>query len=385
MRDPIRRFQSTSTDARTAVREFRDGVSQPGMAFVLFFCSSAYELDEIAEEMALGFPGVTVFGCTTAGEIGPEGYLTYSLSGASFPRDSFAAVGRLVPDLHRFEPASARDHVQSLLVELDGETDGRPRLANRFALSLIDGLSVREERVGRAFQSAFDDICLVGGSAGDDLNFRRTHVYANGRFYTDAAVVMLIATSRPFRAVKIQNFTPKQERLVVTAAEPERRLVREINGLPAADEYARATGAPRRSLGPARFAAAPIVVLLGGSQYVRAVQTAHDDGSLTFYCAVDEGMVFRIAGMTDLLSDLKAALAEIRDAIGRPKLLIGFDCILRKLTISAKSLTRDVEHLFDENNVVGFSCYGEQYQGIHVNHTLTGVAIGDLPEDIRHG
>jgi hypothetical protein len=95
--------------------------------------------------------------------------------------------------------------------------------------------------------------------------------------------------------------------------------------------------------------------------------------------------VFRIAGMTDLLSDLKAALAEIRDAIGRPKLLIGFDCILRKLTISAKSLTRDVEHLFDENNVVGFSCYGEQYQGIHVNHTLTGVAIGDLPEDIRHG
>ncbi|HML49272.1 MAG TPA: hypothetical protein PKE04_21240, partial [Clostridia bacterium] len=61
-------------------------------------------------------------------------YLTYSLSGASFPRESFAAVGRLVPDLQRFEPASARDHVQSLLVELDGETDGRPRLANRFAL-----------------------------------------------------------------------------------------------------------------------------------------------------------------------------------------------------------------------------------------------------------
>ncbi|WP_036839428.1 FIST N-terminal domain-containing protein [Pleomorphomonas oryzae] len=385
MRDPIRRFQSISTNARTAVREFRDGVSQPNMAFVLFFCSSAYELDEIAEEMALGFPGVTVFGCTTAGEIGPEGYLTYSLSGASFPRDSFAAVGRLVPDLQRFEPASARIHVQSLLLELDAETADRPRLVNRFALSLIDGLSIREELVGRAFQSALDDICLIGGSAGDDLNFRRTHVYADGGFHTDAAVVMLIATSRPFRAVKIQNFTPMQERLVVTAAEPERRLVREINGLPATEEYARATDTTPKGLGPARFAAAPIVVFLSGSQYVRAVQTAHGDGSLTFYCAVDEGMVFRIASMTDLLSDLKAALAEIRDAIGRPKLLIGFDCILRKLTISAKSLTRDVEHLFEENNVVGFSCYGEQYQGIHVNHTLTGVAIGDLPEDTRHG
>jgi hypothetical protein len=28
------------------------------------------------------------------------------------------------------------------------------------------------------------------------------------------------------------------------------------------------------------------------------------------------------------------------------------------------------------NNAVGFSTYGEQFNGIHVNQTLTGVAIG---------
>lgn len=383
MRAPIRRFQSLSTDARTAVREFRDGVTQPDIALVLFFCSSAYEIDDIADEMSLQFPGVEVVGCTTAGEIGPAGYLNYSLSGASFPAGSFAAVSRLVPDLQQFELASARALVQSQLMELDGKIGQHPDLANRFALSLIDGLSIREELVCRAFQTALDDICLVGGSAGDDLNFLRTHVYHGGRFHTDAAVITLIATSRPFRTVKIQNFVPMEERLVVTAAEPSRRRVTEINGLPAAEEYARVIDATPKSLGPARFAEAPIVVLLSGTQYVRAVQSAHRDGSLTFYCAIDEGMVFRIASMTDVVANLTAALSEIRRSIGRPDLLIGFDCIQRKLSISSRTLTREVENILGDNNMVGFSSYGEQYNGIHVNHTLTGVAIGDLPESAR--
>lgn len=379
---PIRRFQSINTDARAAVREFCVGVTQPDMALVLFFCSSAYELDEIADEMALSFPGVEVIGCTTAGEIGPEGYLNYSLSGASLPADSFAAVSRLVPDLQQFELAAARPLIQSQLAELDGKAGKRPTLANRFALSLIDGLSIREELVCRAFQTALDDICLVGGSAGDDLNFVRTHVYHGGRFHTDAAVMTLIATSRPFRTIKIQNFVPMEERLVVTAAEPARRRVTEINGLPAVEEYARVIDATPRSLGPARFAEAPIVVLLSGTHYVRAVRTAHHDGSLTFYCAIDEGMVFRIACMTDVVANLSASLAEIRKAIGQPELMIGFDCILRKLNVSSRTLTRDVESILGDNNVVGFSSYGEQYNGIHVNHTLTGVAIGDLPEAV---
>ena len=346
------------------------------MACVLFFCSSAYALDEIADEMAHQFPGLKVFGCTTAGEIGPAGYLDHSLSGASFPQETFAVAGRLVADLKRFEIPSARALVQSLLLEVEGETAHRG-FANTFAIGLIDGLSIREELVSRAFQAAFDDICLVGGSAGDDLHFKRTHVYADGRFHRDAAVMILVATSRPVQVLKIQNFVPMAERLVVTEAEPDRRLVREINGLPAAEEYARVIDVDVEDLNPARFAASPIVIVLDGTNYVRAVQTANPDGSLTFYCAIDEGMVLRVSAMTDLVTDLSSSLEDIIAPMGHPDLLIGFDCILRKLSISGKALTRDVEAIFGQYNTIGFSCYGEQYQGIHVNHTLTGIAIGD--------
>jgi hypothetical protein len=36
-----------------------------------------------------------------------------------------------------------------------------------------------------------------------------------------------------------------------------------------------------------------------------------------------------------------------------------------------------VEQVFRDNNTVGFSSYGEQYLGVHVNQTLTGIAIGE--------
>ena len=35
-----------------------------------------------------------------------------------------------------------------------------------------------------------------------------------------------------------------------------------------------------------------------------------------------------------------------------------------------------MSEIFAENNVVGFSTYGEQFEAMHVNQTFTGVAIG---------
>lgn len=35
-----------------------------------------------------------------------------------------------------------------------------------------------------------------------------------------------------------------------------------------------------------------------------------------------------------------------------------------------------LNEILRENHVVGFTSYGEQYNAVHVNQTLTGVAIG---------
>lgn len=375
-RTRILKAQSCATDAREAVLEFHAAVVQPDMALVIFFCSSEYDLEVLAAEMRRLFAGVQVVGCTTAGEIGPTGCRDRSLTGASFPASSFNAVSGRIDRLQKFEIASGQVFAQELLQRLESQAP-QADMDNSFALLLIDGLSVREEPVTRALQSALGKLPLFGGSAGDGLNFGMTQVYFDGGFHTDSAVLVLVTTSLPFRIFKTQHFVPTDQRVVVTAADAEQRTVREIDGWPAAEAYARLVGANVQNLDPMRFAAFPVVVLIDGTNYVRSIQKANPDGSLTFFCAIEEGLVLRVARGVDLVENLEHAFAGVRAAIGQPQLVIGCDCILRKLEIAQRGFGERVETLFRDNNVIGFNSYGEQYCGVHVNQTLTGIAIGE--------
>jgi len=371
----IHRAQSCATDARDAVREFHAGVAQPDIALVIFFCSSEYDLEVLAEEMKSLFAGVQVVGCTTAGEIGPAGYREHSLTGASFPTSSFNAVSGRIDQLRQFKIASGQALVQELLQRLESRAQ-QAEPDNSFALLLIDGLSMREEVVTRALQSALGKLSLVGGSAGDGVKFDSTHVYFNGRFHSDSAILILAATRLPFKVFKTQHFVATGERLVVTEADTALRIVKEINGLPAAQEYARILDIDARDLAPKRFAAWPVVVLIDGTNYVRSIQKVNPDGSLTFFCAIENGLVLRVAKGVDLVGNLEQTFAQIRAEIGRPQLVLACDCILRKLEIFQSSLTDSVGEVFLRNNTIGFNSYGEQFHGVHVNQMLVGIAIG---------
>lgn len=372
----IRLSQSCATEARQAVREFHAGVAQPDMELVVFFCSGEYDLDAVAEEMNRLFAGVQVAGCTTAGEIGPDAYCRHSLTGASFAAGSCTAVSGLLEHLSEFDIAQGNVFAQDLLQRLESRAP-EADADNSFAFLLIDGLAVREEPVAHTLQHALGKIPLFGGSAGDDLRFSKTHVFGNGRFHSDCAALILVSTPLPFAIFKTQHFiSAEEERLVVTASDPARRVVYEINGLPAAEEYARLIGVDVRDLNPMRFAASPVVVVIGGTDYVRSIQKVGDDGSLTFFCAIEEGLVLRVAHGVDLVENLEQTFEKIRTEIGPPQLVFGCDCILRSLEISQNGLKERVETIFRSNNTIGFNSYGEQFHGVHVNQTFTGIAIG---------
>ncbi len=371
----IRKGASASKDPVEAARELHAAIAQPDIGLAIFYCSADYDLAILGAELASLFGSVNLIGCTTAAEISSLGYLTGSITGVSIASRDLRVVTRRVDDLDAFQLAAGELTARSAVAEL-AALGRAPEGSNTFGFLLIDGLSNREEAVVSSLARAIGGIQLFGGSAGDGIRFGRTFVYHEGRFREGAAVFTLVQTSLPFVVFKTQHFVSGSEKMVVTGADPGHRVVSEINGEPAGREYARMVGLEVDELTPMIFSTYPVVVQIGGTYYVRSIQKVNADESLTFFCAIDEGVVLTVAQGVDLVENLSRAFEQIRAQLGPPSLVLGCDCVLRHLEIEQRHLNEEVARIMTDNNVVGFATYGEQFNAMHVNQTFTGVAIG---------
>ncbi|MCE9579166.1 MAG: FIST C-terminal domain-containing protein [Deltaproteobacteria bacterium] len=370
-----RRAASTSTDPRTAARELHAGLAGENPALTIFYCAPTYDLAALGAELAALFGAdAPLIGCTTAGEITPQGYLEGSITGVAIGGPGVVVHTELIPRLREFELARGEAAARTAMAAMRAQGVA-PSGATCFGFLLADGLAMQEEMLVSSIYSSLDGIQLIGGSAGDGVQFGSTHLYHRGRFHTDCALFSLIATPSAFRVFKTEHFAPSSGKMVVTGAEPARRIVTEINGEPAAREYGRMVGLAVDKLTPMIFAAHPVVVRVGGQNYVRSIQKVNDDESLSFFCAIDEGIVLTVAEGGDIVGNLEDAFAKVERELGPPALVLGCDCILRSIEIGQRGVRDRIGAIFAANNVVGFATYGEQYNAMHVNQTFTGVAI----------
>ncbi|TCZ63068.1 hypothetical protein EXY23_11265 [Roseicella aquatilis] len=368
---------SSAGTARAAVADLVRCIDPGLYAQLLVFFAPSIEAEALARELAAALPGLPVAGCSTAGEITPDGIAADTVVALALPRHGFRVVTDVIEDVREVTVESGAATARRLRTALERACGDRAEgTGHRFGLILIDGMSYREEMCVSAVAMALDGIPLVGGSAGDGLSFDRTAQLHGGQAYRNAAVLVLVETDHPVEVFRNDNFLPTDRKLVVTRCDPERRIVYELNAEPAAQEYAAAIGIGLRDLTPMRFASHPVVVRIGGNYYCRSIQRVNADGSLSFFCAIDDGVVLTVARPRDLVRSVGAELARLDEALGGLDLVIGFDCVLRRLDAARRRVRSQVEELYRRHNVTGFFTYGEQFGGMHLNQTFTGVAIG---------
>lgn len=375
-REPIRVASTRVDDPELAVRDLWRQLDASTLAGAVLFCSSRYPLDRLADALSPRADDLTIVGCTSSGEITPQGLDEGTITAIGFPANGFRLSVACFEDLDRFDAADAQHRVRELVADANEwarRLDAQPSHA---AIFLVDGLSHREEMLTLTLQDALGEVPLIGGSSGDGLDFRETFVFCGGRFRRDAAVVAILSAERPMRVFRAQHYSPGSTKMVITAADPVARVVHEINAEPAAVEYARLIGASTADLSPALFAAHPPMVRAGGEYYVRSIQTANADGSLTFYCAIDEGVVLTLGEGDDIVSGLHELFDRLDHEVGGLDRVLGFDCVLNSIEIEQRQLRGAVSALYASRGVVGFNTYGEQYHALHVNQTFSGLAIG---------
>ncbi|MEO1291780.1 MAG: FIST N-terminal domain-containing protein [Pseudomonadota bacterium] len=350
------------------------GRAPSSLSLVIVFFAPNAPRQALTQALTDRFGDIPVVGCTSAGEITPDGYAEDTVTALALAQPAFKTATALVPSLSEFRLEEGAPIARDLLRAGQTAFGADPNRGDCFAILLVDGASRQEEALVAALAHGLGGVPIFGGSAACGLDFDETYILEGGQLHTDAALLILVHSRYPFDVFCLDHFEPSDQKMVVTAADPDRRIVTEINAEPAAIEYARLVGIAETQLSPFVFAEHPVVVRVGGQYHVRAIQRVEPDGSLQFFCAIDEGLVLTVARSLDMSTHLAEAMAAL--AGGRePLATLGFDCILRRLEAEHKQAGRAISETLSRYNSVGFCTYGEQYRSMHVNQTFTGVMI----------
>ncbi|HTM19291.1 MAG TPA: FIST N-terminal domain-containing protein [Kofleriaceae bacterium] len=370
----VQRGSSRRRDVAEAVAELAGAIRDPSAALALVFASPEYDSDRVAALTAEALAPTPVWGCTTAGEIGADGFSRGGMVGLTLASPRLRVAGGLADGLRR-SPFSSGSHATA--AALDGLGLDRAALHPRrqVALTLIDGRSGQEESFIAGAAAGAPSVRFVGGSASDVIGGPPVaRVFAGGRAHADAGLVLMFDTDLPFAVIKSEHMVPTDERVVVTRIQPGARVVHELDGKPAAQVYARLIGAGT-DIPLGLSARHPFAYYLGGQPYVRSVISAEGE-SLRFACAVERGVVLRLMRPGELIEttrrDLEAATREVEPVAA----LIAFNCMGRFLESEATGQTAAVGEVLTRYPVVGFNTLGEQFNALHVNHTLTALAFG---------
>ncbi len=358
---------------RDVANEILANVKCDEIELLLFHTSTLFDLDTVAKEISARFPHVNIVGCTSAGEFNKNGYGTEKLLAVAFLKNEFSIATALVPNLGEVNFDEAHDIASGLRRALQGR-ERRYDTEQHFVISVLDGLTRHEEHFLETFATAFGNIPHLGGSAGDDLKLEATYVFYNGEFHRDAAVLLLVGTGKPFTVFSIDNINSPVSKLVVTHADPESRTVYEINGEPAAQYYASLLGMKAEDLTPDVFSMFPLAVMVGGKYFIRSIQKVDlATNAITFYCAVDIGIILTFVQLGDCIEALESKLDKLRAQLGEPEFVYACDCFLRRLEIQQGKNDHEIRRLQQRYNVAGFNAYGEHIHSVHLNQTFTGV------------
>jgi len=350
-----------------------------GQALIATLSAALIDAGVINVEDLLGpHPSMVISGCSTAGEVNPDGFSNGSTLVLLLPAVHFTLSAMRIAAVNSCGMDDIADQARSHLQQFTQHYE--PNLDNVFTMLLIDGLTYSEEAVTSALHRGLGDIPIIGGSAGDDLEFKGTVQLLQDSAYSNSAIVILIECHIPFLLFNEHNLIPTEHKLVVTESDPEKRLVREFNAEPAAVAYARAIGLEPHELNPMSFASHTAVVRVGGEYHCRAIKQVNDDLSMSFFCAIDNGLILTVARSEGMVRSTLAAIERFEHHLGSLSMMIGFDCIYRRLDAQYRNATGRMETLYTNKNFVGFNSYGEQYRSMHINQTFTGVAFGKVDE-----
>jgi len=355
-------------DADAAVKSIREQLSDMNACLVLYFASPSYPAEIICKEMSDAFTGVHTLGCTTAGEMvsgkmGQDTIVAMAWHKASLKHLDYEILENIDADMEGNVHQAFQTFEKSL-----GKPMKELNPSQFVGIIMVDGLSGCEEKLNDQLGN-LTNVPFVGGSAGDNFKFKTTWLFADGKMYTNAAILLLIEPTNGYEILKTQSFTTTDKKLTPTKVDEKRRMIIEFDGKPATEAYADVLDISVDELNKT-LGKSPVGLVFDEQNFFVRSPMKIEGTSIVFYCSVKEGLELTVLHSDDIVSRTRADLTKAAQNCRGLKAVVDFNCCLRTLELTQKNQLQDYSEIFGNIPAIGFATYGESYIG-HINQTST--------------
>jgi hypothetical protein len=343
---------------------------------LIVFASSANDYGALLTALDSRLHPKTMVGCSSAGE--------FTTGSDGTGRTSAIAIRN--PQM-RFAVAAARNLTEDRKVAAQEIVRGFQGLQSssfryRTALVFVDALAGHAEDLVDALTLATAGMYqFVGGGAGDDGKFQKTHVFVGTEALTNAAVALEILSNKPIGIGAKHGWVPSGDTLRVT--ESGQSCVVSFNVAPAIEafeEHAESTSQNFDQENPLPFFLHNVVGVQTDEGYkLRVPLGIGDRGAIMTAAEVPAGSKAHIMS-TESASAVEAAAEATRSAVEqverngfKPKAALFFDCVATRLRLG-QDFDRELDAVakeLDDAPFAGFNSYGQivraegQFSGFH--------------------
>jgi hypothetical protein len=368
---------------RQAATEAITGLGSDTPSLVLVFTMPHYDLSRLLAGVRSVTGTVPLAGATGSGELHGARYMGFGAG---------VAVLAMTAGPYRFGIASA-SHIYGKLDQA-GQTIARESRAQA-GPSPFSAMILLADCLAGNLQQLFQGVykvtgpktTIVGGAAGDELQFKATFVFDGDQVVEQGAVAVWIASARPLRATIRHGWEPVGVPLLVTRAEGTE--IMELGGRPASEAYEEQIGIAPGKLTAENFWDTsmhhPLGILqMDGSTIIRVARTKKQDGSLLIQgCVPPAGSAVQV--MESSCESLLAVTEEVADdaLAGNPDaaVIIAFSCAMRMRLLQGRisEEAARIQAAAGDATLFGLYCCGEFARtsgvlGTH-NATLTAIAL----------
>lgn len=345
-------------------------ITQDNIRLIMFFVPGSYEFTVLAKKISTKFPDAVVLGSNSGGQLIPGfGYAENKIAAFSISADDFEVECCLIPNIKR-KAMLSKDVIKKTAEDFGLHKE------KGFGLLFIDGLSLAEEKVLMAINSAIPNLPIVGGSSSDNWEFKNAHISLNGVIHSDSAILLLIKTNRQYFQFKENIYQESEYEYKITEIENP-RCIGKLNDKPAAEVYAETLGCTIDEL-PSKFMQRPVGRIFGKEIWITTPTETTENGGVVVFANVAPNTKINILKSLDPVEVAKQTATIIKENVKKPQIILGFNCMMRHLQF--KNEQNGLESYNEINNIapfLGLSTYGEQMNNFHCNQTLTLIVVGE--------